>query len=248
MNTPTLPAWARTQIDAYWADFLGCTPADLRPAQSVITRSDKSPGLTAFRADGEWIIALAPDADSAAADAVLPLLESGDHTDKAVRDHMHLIMEQYEFDYFYGPSELLYLTRDMLLPVPGVPFRQLTTADTGIVDAFRVGMGGTLDWKINEAQWPYTIGHFDGSTLIAAAAVCNWGGGIAETYVDTLPAYRGRGLANALTYEITRWIVEDAGWIAQAGGEVYNTPSGRISRRLGYAFYGHLFMNNLARA
>ncbi|MCS7071621.1 MAG: GNAT family N-acetyltransferase [Anaerolinea sp.] len=134
------------------------------------------------------------------------------------------------------------------MPATPIEFRPLRPADADTVDQFRVGMGGLLDWRIDDPQhWPYVIGHFAQERLIAAAAVCNWGDVIAETYVDTLPEFRGQGLATALTYEITRWIVEETSWIAQAGGEVVNTPSGRIARRLGYVFYGYLFMNNLAR-
>jgi len=249
MTTPILPADALIRIDTYWSQLLNCSVTDLRPEQPTVYVSPRSPGLTALRLNDHWVIAVNPAYDRQIADEVLARLTGADLSDRGLRDALHHFMREQGFSEFYGPSELLYLTRDMLIPVPTVSFRPLGPEDADIVDQFRVSMGGVLDWRIDDPEgWPYVIGHFDGPRLVAAAAVHNWGNVIAETYVDTLPEYRGRGLANALTYEITRWIVEETSRIAQAGGEVVNTPSGRISRRLGYAFYGYLFMNNLARA
>lgn len=248
IRTADFPLALSARVDEYWANFFSCSPAELRPASTTVIRSANSPGLTALRTGAHWLIGLHPDTDQAAAAAAIPLLEKGDPADRPTHDLLHDLMRQQGFESFYGPSELLYMTADMLIPYDTVITRPLTPADTDIIDGFRVGMGGVLDWKVGDADWPYVIGHFDGETLISAAAVYDWGHDIAETYVDTLPSHRGRGLANALTYEITRWIVQERGWIAQAGGEIVNTPSGRISRRLGYRLYGTLFMNNLARA
>lgn len=248
MTSPSLSKDVIARIDAYWSDLLQCSSADLRPEQSLITVSERSSGLAAIRLNANWVVAVNPAYDRAVAAEVLTRLERAELTDRADRDALHSYMTDQGFPEFYGPSELLYLTREMLIPVSPVSFRRLLPEDADIVDPFRIGMGGVLDWRIDDpVQWPYVIGHFADDQLIAAAAVYNWGNIIAETYVDTLPAFRGRGLANALTYEITRWIVEETPWIAQAGGEVVNTPSARISRRLGYEFYGYLFMNNLAR-
>ncbi|MGQ9908991.1 MAG: GNAT family N-acetyltransferase [Candidatus Flexifilum sp.] len=248
MTISALPQPLVTRIDSYWSALLGCVPSELRPAHPTIIVSDTSPGLTALRLNENWVVAAHPDYGRTLAENVLSQLQAIDIASRTDHDALHQSLRELGFPEFYGPSELLYLTRDMLVPVQSVTFRTLQPADAAVVDEFRAGMGGVLDWHIDDPErWPYVIGHFAEDRLIAAAAVCNWGDVVAETYVDTLPEFRGRGLATALTYEITRWIVEETPWIAQAGGEVINTPSGRIARRLGYELYGYLFMNNLAR-
>lgn len=236
-------------IDSYWASVLDCDADAFRNNASTIVRTEKSPGLTALSVSpGYWVLSVIPELPDSVVRAIGSTLEQADLADPHVRRNVHQQLADHKMADMYGPSELLYITADAFRPLPPVNYRQLTSSDAAVADRFRVGMGGTVDWKLGMPQeWPYVIGLFEADELIAVGAVHNWDDVIGETYVDTLPAHRGKGLANRLTSETTRWILEESSLIAQAGGEIINPAAGRISRRLGYELYGTLVMNNLCR-
>ncbi|MDK3161581.1 hypothetical protein FBR02_16590 [Anaerolineae bacterium CFX9] len=244
-----LPDSVIAAVDQYWAGITDCDPGMLRHKGINIVKTEKSPGITALSVtSGSWVISCLPEVPDAAVESLSPHLLSHDFEDSSRRQAIHAILERCGMIDMYGPSELLYVTRSTFTPFESVAFRKLTPDDLQAIQSFREGMGGIIDWRVGDpAVWPYVIGTFDEDRLVAVGAVRNWDNVIGETYVDTLPSYRGKGLANSLTSETTRWILHESQLIAQAGGEIVNPAAGRISRRLGYQLYGVLLMNNLCR-
>ena len=244
----TLPPTLSNALDRYWSGVLGCDPLQLHAQSHQIIVSGQSPGLTALRCDTHWVFSLHPQISPRIVDDLLPLLETQD--DLAYHSEaIYAITRNYGVAYPYGPSELVYCIRNWLqMPTPLHPFRRLTPIDTPIIEQFRFGMGGYLDWSIDESEiWLCVFGIFDGERLVATGATRQWQETICELYVDTLPAYRGRGYANTLGYAITRWIMHETPYIAQSGGQLTNVPSMKMSKRLGHRFYGILLMNDLGR-
>jgi GNAT superfamily N-acetyltransferase len=250
-------------VDAYWADLLGIRVSVLNaPAPSVyIDEGGIAPCIGVFRA-GAWKLRLASHLAASAGSLIAQLdacsaayqADDAAATATAHSAVQHTIARQIEAA-VYGPSELVYCARGAKRPTPPVAHRPITPADGEAVRRFRDGMGGWLAWAgdawpddaAHEPGWARMIGHWEGDRLVATAAAYVWHERIAELYVDTLPDWRGRGLATGLGGHITEWVHTHTPYVMQSGGEVTNIPSMRMSQRIGFSFYGMLVMTDLSR-
>ncbi len=241
-----LPPAVLQVVDTYWAHFLGCSPAALRALQPTTIRRTAGPDLVALRTTGAWTISMSDRAmrriDAGALQGLLERLpEDGRHDTELATS-----LDRAGLPGIHGPARLHYVTPALFRPAPAVPFRRLTAIDHAEFERFTAGMGGYVDYLLDDPRFPYVIGSFVEGVLASVGAVQVWGGLLAETYGDTLPEYRGHGLARGLVSELTRWILDETPYIAQEDGIRANTASMRIGERLGYVPYGTLVMNNLS--
>lgn len=242
----SLPGNVLRDVDTYWARLLGCSVAALRAGQSSVIRRNAAPSLIALQTSGAWVVSISDRAASRLeAEELVALLER--LPDDGSRDgELVAWLAHAGLPGIYGPARLHYVTPTLFRPAPAVPFRRLSAPDWPQVERFAAGMGGHVDYLLDDPRFPYVIGAFNQGELASVGAVQVWEGVLAETYGDTLPAFRGQGLARALVSELTRWILEETPYIAQEDGIRANAASMRIGERLGYVAYGTLVMNNLS--
>lgn len=243
-----LPSSLLRSVDAYWADLLECSLDTLRAGHAVTGIRSASPAVVALRRFEQWVITTSAEVarrvDLEQLRGMLNRVPNDGTQDWVLLDFLAKsgLMD------VYGPAKVSYVTPDAFTPldVPPGLFRRLTTDDMADFEAFAEGMGGHLDYRIGDPRFPYVIGAYMDGTLASVGAVQIWNDLLAETYGDTLPSYRGRGLAGALVSELTRWILDETPYIPQEDGLRANQASMRIGKRLGYIEYGTLLMTNLS--
>ena len=239
----------RPQIDAYWATFLGCEPALLYPTQPVTLWSENSPGLVGLQTEKHWLLALHPATSHQPGllAALSPLLEPSQVPAPARwQAAVPYQLPRRAFADLYGPAHLLYCSQVQWPADPALPIRLLSSRDQASVQHFQQAMGSVV-WQLNQPSiWPRIGGIFQDGRLVAAGAVRCWGNAIGEIFVDTLPAYRNRGYAKALTSYLTAWVLRETPWLPQYDAEVHNVPSLCVARAVGYTHYGLLLIGSLA--
>lgn len=229
------------RVDRYWADFLGCSLAELRGQTHVWVTSKRSPGLVALRVAQSWIVSLPPGVDAEASTPLAPEnsdAEWGAAPVEALRERL----PGARLTESYGPAQVLYCARETLRAGDEGGARRLTVADRPAVERFRAGMG-SLAWSLDDPErWVAAFGLFAGHELISAAVVQVWGDSIGEIFVDTLAQHRRRGYARMVTRAATRWLLEETSLIPQYDAELTNPASLRVAQAIGYEPYGCLFV------
>jgi RimJ/RimL family protein N-acetyltransferase len=229
------------QIDQYWATFFGCALEALKHSEPALTISAGSPGLFAFMNSSSRVYALAPglSLDLGRRLTALCLCDS-DVTQAA----QHLLAD-YNPLYLYGPAQVLYCSSETFRSGQEADSRPLTLDDQDAIERFCTQVGA-LEWKVHDvSRWPQVFGIFADKQLVSTAAVQVWGDVIGAISVVTLPAYRNRGYAQAITRAATRWMLEETSLIPQYDAELRNAASLRVARAVGYQPYGRLLVVQL---
>jgi RimJ/RimL family protein N-acetyltransferase len=229
------------QIDQYWSTFLGCTFETFQHPEPTLTISAVSPGLFVFMNHSSRVYALAPglNLDIGKRLATLCLCEN-DITQATRR-----LLADYGPLYLYGPAQILYCSADTFRPGQEAHNRPLTISDHDAIQQF-CNQAGPLHWTVDDVdRWPRVFGIFADGHLVSTAAVQAWGNVIGAISVVTLPAYRNRGYAQAITRAATRWMLEETSLIPQYDAELSNTASLRVARAVGYQPYGRLLIVQL---
>jgi ribosomal protein S18 acetylase RimI-like enzyme len=230
-------ATSLARLDRHFALHLDCEPAALRrPGVTIVaTRRRDQPEW------GGWLMpfyGLAPDASETCLLSCQPSLEPALHEALAALPPGVRPL---------NPSWLAAVRAAAVTPGATWSERMVYVADAA---AFRPhGIDPSLKierWAPGARPDTWLSRAFDGPCFVirdGAGQIAAWAGikrksDLAhEIAAATEPAYRGRGLATALTAHATAAILEEgrlALWIA----EVDNLPSRRLVERLGFGFYG----------
>lgn len=249
-----IPEAIRPAIDAYWSSFLGCTEDLLYPAHRVSLRSSRSPGVLGLQTQRHWLFAFAPSVTTSGVRwwmyGILPLLA----TRRGALPGWHPLWQRgwqrvasrlgrrSGLVDIYGPAYLLYCSQVIPQAEQAVAIRPLTAADQPAVQQFQQGMGVVV-WQLDQPQlWPRLCGIFQDGQLVATGAVRLWADAIGEIFVDTLPLYRKRGYARALTAHLTDWVLCETPWLPQYDTTADNLPSLRVAHAVGYRSYGMMLL------
>lgn len=239
-DTSTIPAEYRARIDAYWADFLGCTTEQLRSPDHLAIASAGKDGLFAIKAGLEsgWKAAVAPGLEDVPLDA-LAALPLDDADSVAAANH---VLSKYGFDDVYGISQVTYCTSTQSIPRLEGDYRRLTPDDREQVMAFRAAMNRD-DWDFDDSDaWPVAFGIFEGDKLVCCTQVRVWDDTIGEIFTDTLPDYQSNGHGRILSAATLRWVLENTSWIPQGDFELTNEGSRRIAQSIGFQLYGWMII------
>ena len=224
------------RYDAFWAKYLGITPAELNlPGLSIAEHV----GLQGYR--GVWCFRRGDRIVVSAPPGWLPHLQS--RLPKIGREH--LMKESVlrgifgsDFDRLVGPAYQGCLKPDRFSPcvAPRVSF--LAPGDAALVQAFRVECGEDA-WEsagFNDAT-SYLAAIREGNRILSLAGYNRvWRDKAGGPCILTHQTYRGRGWATATTSAVVARALQEGRILLYQTLET-NTASIRIARRLGYEQY-----------
>jgi len=227
-----------TRVDQYWGQFFGCGSELIRcpPAPYLLTTAAQ-PGLWALTCGGSWVVAASPIGEEG-----LPAqLAACFRPDQLpAQDQLQSLRHAFPGASPFGPAILFLHHEPAALPPIDPSIRPLTGDDQCHIAAF-AATTDSLSWTQEQANgWLRVFGYFCGQTLVATCGVYLWGDLLAEIYIDTLPAYRGRGYAKAVTTAALHWIATATPYYAESVVDLSNEPSLRLMHSLGFVPYGYL--------
>jgi GNAT superfamily N-acetyltransferase len=226
----------RRRIDGYWAEFFGCTPDRLRPAEPVVL----APAAALPDYDGVYIqsfgaaplISVPPTLPASIRDALARAAREGLEADARWADALGA-----SFDRIVGPAWIGYADQQTLragAPTPGT--RRLTEADRPLIEQLRDACTPT-EWEhAGGDEGELAVGVFVDEELAALARYVAWGGGIAHVSIVTHPARRGRGHGREAVAALTREVLA-RGLVPQYRVLADNAPSLAVAGALGFQHY-----------
>lgn len=228
------------RIDQYWADFLGCTVAELHSAQTTVVYSEHSPGLFCLTTGSSRVLSIHSDLEGCVSAVSWP--QNGQLNGHTVHDFLAPFGRITES---YGPGKVFYCTPGSFLPGDEQSSRALTPDDQPYIEEFAHIMGWSQLLPLDVYPWVHPVGILQDGRLASMTAVLIWGDVIGAIMVGTLPEYRNRGYARAVVRSATRWMLEETGLIPQYDTAVSNLASLQIAQDLGYQPYGHIAYGKL---
>lgn len=233
-------------VDTYWSEFFGCTVEQFCDArQTQLVESANITGPWAFARQGNWVVALPKAWQSRVADVTATLqaisfaFRPGALPKQEALDAIFTLFPVAER---FGPALVYLHTAPPPLPVAGVTIRPLTLRDSPQIVEFAAMT--SVPWCIAEPDiWKKVFGLFVDGQLVASCAMRVWGALLAEVYVDTAPAFRGRGYGRAITHAMLQWIHTSTPYYAESVAELSNVASIRLLSRLGGLPYGYVVMS-----
>lgn len=159
-------------------------------------------------------------------------------------DHLPSIRNRYRYDTPWRMSRMVLQAPSLPKAAPvGLPVVRLDVSQFHALDElYRSLEGRFFDKSMLEAD-PY-FGIFDADLLVAAAGTHTFSpehglGTIGN--VATLPAYRGRGYATALTHAVATALVAAGAGLLAPNVREDNVPAVRAYTRLGFEPYTHFY-------
>lgn len=224
----------REIVDAYWANFLGCTPSALYDYGDTIARHRTFPGLFCLEIGDSRVLSIASDINTTPPCGPLS------------REWIYsTLMTSGSVDEIYGPGDLLYCTADTFEPNDKTPCQPLKDEDQNTRERF----ASQAEWQDGiqngMLSWAYAFGIYQDGKLVSAATTVVWDDTIAALKVATLPDYRGRGFGRAVTSAVTHTILSETHLIPQYDTAVNNHPSQQIASGLGFQHYGRIYYGKL---
>ena len=224
----------REQVDSYWADFLGCTPATLYRGGDTITYRNTSPGLFCLEIGDSRILSLARGIS--VRPPCGPLNEDWIYRVLAKKGPVGEV---------YGPGDVFYVTTDTFEPVNENICKPLKDTDQNILNQFATLAQWRCEFPNQTLSWTHAFGIYQDGKLVSAATTIVWSNTIAAVKVATLTDYRGRGYGRAVTSAVTSTILNETRLIPQYDTETSNYPSQQIARGLGFQPYGRIYYGKL---
>ena len=225
----------RRQIDAYWTEFFGCTPEQLRPTDPVVL----APAAALSDYEGVYIqsfgaaplISVPPALPAELRDVLARTARRGLEADERWAEALGASLDR-----VVGPAWIGYADRQTLragAPSPGT--RRLTEADRPLIEQLREACTPN-EWEhAGGDEGELAIGAFADGELAALARYVDWGG-IAHVSIVTHPARRGRGFGREAVAALTREVLERC-LVAQYRVLADNAPSLAVARALGFQHY-----------
>lgn len=227
------------RLDQYWAEELGCDPADLHDGGVTVCapRHREGPRWMGWLVPLECIV-LADAQPGTGAVSVTPYLEDTLRTflltvhelgDCLPPDGKALVRFARDFLPTGYPKihAILLCHPETFRPYPEVLPVELLRNDDSQADWFRYHFDG-----------PIYVARGERGEIASWAAIKCKSAHVWEMAVATEANYRNRGLARSVVSRATRAALE-AGKVPLYLHDLSNTASARVCRALGYQFYGH---------
>ena len=217
-----------SDVDAYWAMFLGCGVQDLQsPGRTTVYRDNQDGKQDIFVLERNH-------AQIMSVHACLGSLVEGHSLTLAN------LMQRWEAVgcSWYGPAHVYYCDAAAFRPV-GCP-------DCVPMGCVRVTGKELREMRdlVPDVEWPQecldgevAYGIYCDDALASIATVRHYGDRIAAVWVVTNPAYRRRGYGLATASRVTEHLLGEGRYIPQYDTHVKNASSNKIARHLGFRFY-----------
>lgn len=239
LNADLLPPDTIDEINNYWVSHLGCPPAELFDANTVVLPHSAFKGY-----QGLFLVRRRDAVMISCPNEIIDLIHTltRDQSPQEVfgsglwRRHFPDLI-----DSVVGPGFVAYCDASVFRaqPMEG----SIPLGEGEIPDLQRLQMlVDEEDWLRSglERSHPALFGHYVNGELVAAAGYEIWGGRIAHIGVATHPAHTGQGYGKAVVSAVTQDAIEE-GLIAQFRALRSHAEAAAIADTLGFARYAETF-------
>jgi GNAT superfamily N-acetyltransferase len=238
MSNQALDIEAR--VSHYWADYLGCTVADLDGEKTRVVRSSAVSGLVAFSKGRGWVVAVTEEWGQEVATALPPYFV---HNQLPDIGGIRQVLAATGVTAFYGPATIFLQPAPRPLHAMPVAIRRLQPVDIPLLHLFRLEGGESVSTFGQGDGWLCAWGAFAERRLVSVCAVRVWGALLAEIYIDTLPAYRNRGYGKAVTNAAVQWVQANSPYVVESVVELSNESSLALMASMQFKPYGYMLLS-----